>query len=80
MNGNEATTIQIKGKTLERLKYFKEYSKESYDEILNKIVDALEEGELTEMAIDKIKKGLKDVKENKVISLEAYAKKRGILI
>ena len=73
------TTIQVKENTLERLKYFKEYSKESYDEILNKIFDALEEGELTEMAIKRIRSGLRDIKENNVISLEAYAKKRGIV-
>ena len=37
----ETTTIQLKEKTLERLKYFKDYSKESYDEILNKLINIL---------------------------------------
>jgi len=50
----ETTTIQLKEKTLNRLKYFKAFSKESYDEILNKLIDNLEEGELTETAIKKI--------------------------
>jgi len=72
------TTIQIKEETLGRLKYFKEYTKESYDEILNKVLDTLEEGELTDKAIEKIKIGLKDIKEGRVIGLESYAKKRGI--
>ena len=44
----DTTTIQIKEETLGRLKYFKEYTKESYDEILNKVLDTLEEGELTD--------------------------------
>lgn len=73
-----ATTIQVKEKTLERLKYFKEYSKESYDEIINKLADSLEEGELTELAVNKINSGLKDIENGKVITIESYAKKRGI--
>ena len=76
----ETTTIQLKGETLERLKYFKEYSKESYNEILNKILDVLEEDELTDKAIEKIKSGLKDIKDGRVISLNDYSKKRGIAI
>ena len=72
------TTIQLKSKTVQRLKYFKEFSKESYDEILNKVLDSLEEGELTEVAEQKIVQGMKDVKYGRVISLEEYAKKRGI--
>ena len=76
----ETTTVQLKGETLERLKYFKEYSKESYNEILNKILDVLEEDELTDKAIEKIKNGLKDIKGGRVISLNDYSKKRGISI
>ncbi len=74
----ETTTIQIKEKTLEKLKYFKEYSKESYDEIINKLINLLEEGELTEYATKKIISGLEDVKKGRVIGLDTYAKKRGI--
>ncbi len=33
------TTIQIKKKTLERIKTFKVVNKESYDELLNRILD-----------------------------------------
>jgi len=74
------TTVQLKTETLGRLKYFKEFSKESYDELINKLINLLEEGELTEMAIKKIKSGLNDIKEGRIISLEDYAKKRGISI
>ncbi len=75
-----STTIQLKDNTLDRLKYFKEYSKESYDEIVNKLMNMLEEGELTEMAAKKIMRGMEDIKEGRVISLEDYAKKRGIAL
>ncbi|MDD5132847.1 MAG: hypothetical protein PHD81_04095 [Candidatus Nanoarchaeia archaeon] len=74
----ETTTIQLKEGTLSRLKYFKDYSKESYDEILNKLINLLEEEELTEFAIKKINLGLKDIQEGRVVSLESYAKKRGL--
>ena len=72
------TTIQVKDKTLKRLKFFKEYSKESYDEIINKLMGIVEEGELTETAVQKIRSGLDDIRHGRVISIEDLAKKRGI--
>ena len=72
------TTIQIKNKTLERLKFFKETAKESYDEILNKILDDIEEGELTEKTIEDLKTGLKDIKEGKGAPIEKVAKEFGV--
>ena len=74
----ETTTIQLKEETVDRLKFFKEYSKESYDEIVNKLIDLQEEGELTDDAIKKIQSGLNDIKTGMVIKLGDYAKKRGI--
>jgi len=73
-----ATTIQVKGETLERLRYFKESSKESYDEVINKILNDIEEGELTEETIEDIKKGLNEVKEGKGQPIEDVAKEFGI--
>jgi mRNA interferase RelE/StbE len=52
---NMQTTIQVKKDTLERLKFFKETTKESYDEIINKVLDEIEEGELTEETIEDIR-------------------------
>ena len=72
------TTIQIKNETLERLKFFKETAKESYDEILNKVLDEIEEGELTEGTLDDIRVGLKDIKEGKGESIEDVAKEFGV--
>ncbi len=72
------TTIQIKNKTLERLKFFKETTKESYDEILNKILDEIEEGELTEETIKDIQTGLREIKEGKGESIEKVAKEFGV--
>lgn len=75
-----ATTIQVKEKTLERLKYFKDHNKESYDEVINKVLDDVEEGELTDEAIEDIKIGLKEIKKGKGESIEKVAKDFGITL
>ena len=72
------TTIQVKEDTLERLKYFKETAKESYDEIINKVLNEIEEGELTEEAIADIKIGLKELKEGKGEPIKRVAEELGI--
>ena len=72
------TTIQIKDGTLVRLKFFKDYSKESYDELINKLLDDIEEGELTDDAINDIKIALKEVKEGKGETIENVAKEFGV--
>ena len=72
------TTIQIKDGTLDRLKFFKDYSKESYDEIINKLLDSIEEGELTDDAINDIKTALKEVQEGKGETIEDVAKEFGV--
>ncbi len=74
------TTLQVSRNTLERLKYFKEFSKESYDEIISKLLNVVEEGELTETAVEKIRQGLKDFEYGRVISIEDYAKKRRLIV
>lgn len=73
-----ATTIQITNKTLERLKYFKAYSKESYDEILNKILNTYEENELTADAIRDVQTALESVAAGKGESLSDVASEFGV--
>ena len=73
-----ATTIQIKNETLERLKFFKDVSKESYDEIINKLIDDLEEGELTDDALKDIIEAKKEIREGKGQRIEDVAKELGI--
>ncbi len=73
-----ATTIQVTGKTLERLKFFKEYIKESYDEVINKLLDDVEEGELSDSAIKDIQGGLLEVRQGKGERIEDVAKQLGV--
>ena len=72
------TTIQIKEGTLERLKYFKEFAKESYDEIINKLIDETEEGQLTDEALKDIIEAKKEIREGKGQRIEEVAKELGI--
>lgn len=73
-----STTIQIKRATLDRLKYFKEYTKESYDELINKVLDEIEEGQLTDEALNDIIEAKKEIREGKGQKIEDVAKELGI--
>lgn len=70
----EKTTIQIGTDTLARLRAFKRYSRESYDELLNQLIDESEEEMLTEKEIEEIKQALEEVKRGEVYSIEEVAK------
>jgi predicted DNA-binding protein len=72
------TTIQVKGETVERLKYFKDFNKESYDEIINKLIDEMEEGEMTEEALKDIIEAKKEIREEKGQRIEDVANELGI--
>ncbi len=74
----EKTTIQINSETLERLKSLKNFERQSYDEILNNIIDNLEEECLSEEEIKEIQEGLEDVKMGRTISIEQLAKEMGV--
>jgi len=74
----EKTTVQVSQETLNRLKSMKRYERESYDEILNNVLDEVEEDELTPEEIEDIKIALENVKQGKVKSIEQVAKEFGI--
>lgn len=74
----DTTTIQIKEETLGRLKFFKEFSKESYDELINKLIDEIEEGQLTDGALKDIIEAKKEIREGKGQRIEEVAKELGI--
>ena len=73
----EKTTIQISHKTLERLKSLKRYGRESYEDIVNNLIDETEE-ELTSEEIEGIKEALEQVKRGEVYPIEKVAKELDI--
>ena len=54
----EKTTIQINLDTLERLKSLKNFERQSYDELLNNLINNCEEDSLSAEEIEDIKKYL----------------------
>lgn len=76
----EKTTIQISMNTLEKLKSFKNIERQSYDEVLNNLIDNCEEEVLDKEEIEEIKKGLDDIKRGKVSSIESVARELGITL
>jgi len=76
----EKTTVQITTSTLERLKMFKQYERESYDELLNNLLDEAEEEVLGDEEIEEIKLALENVRQGKVKSIEQVAKEMGIVL
>jgi predicted CopG family antitoxin len=76
----EKTTIQINFETLERLKALKSMERQSYDDVLNKLIDNCEEESLSEEEIEDIKIALENVKRGKVKPIEQVAKELGITL
>ncbi len=74
----EKTTIQINQRTLERLKSLKVVDKQSYDDILNSLIDNSEEEAFSDDEIEEIKLGLEDIKKGRLKSIENVAKELGI--
>ena len=75
----EKTTIQINLETLERLKSLKNFERQSYDDVLNILIDSYEDDEiLTEQEMKEIQIGLQNVREGKVKPIEQVAKELGV--
>jgi hypothetical protein len=77
----EKTTIQLNLQTLERLKMLKNFERQSYDDILNNLIDNNDTIEiLTEDELNEIKIGLENVRKGKVKTIEQVAKEMGIVL
>jgi predicted CopG family antitoxin len=74
------TTIQLNIDTLERLRALKNFERQSYDDVLNLLIDSSEEETLSEEEIEDIKKALENVKRGKVKPIEQVAKELGITL
>ena len=76
------TTILVHKETRERLTGIKDYARESYDEIINKLVTVYEklrsEGELSEETKKDIETARKQIRKGKGITTKELMKKLGI--
>ena len=74
----EKTTIQINLETLKRLKMLRHFERQSYDDILNNLIDNCEEESFSETELKEIQEGLEDIKRGRVTPIEEVAKELGI--
>ena len=73
------TTIQLEEKTKERLERMKLFPRETYNEVIIRLVlTSREETELSEQTIKNIEKALEDVKKGKLYSTKEVRKELGI--
>ena len=70
--------VQLKKKTTEKLKSFKNYERQSYDEVINQLIQEAEEEPLSDEEIKGIQRGLDDVKAGRTSPIEDVAKRHGI--
>jgi predicted transcriptional regulator len=74
-----ATTIQLEEKTKEKLERMKIFPRETYNEVIIRLVlTSQEETELSEQTIKNIERALEDVKKGRLYSTKEVRKELGI--
>lgn len=75
----ETTTLRIENKLKNELDGFKNFSRESYSDIIRRLINIAQDPDsLEEAEILQIQKSLEDIKKGRVLSLKEAEKKRGI--
>lgn len=80
----DITTVAVRKSTLNKLKGFREYGRESYDETINKLMSVVSmaksdtEGELNEETKREIGQGRREIREGRGISTRELMKRLGI--
>jgi uncharacterized protein YjgD (DUF1641 family) len=76
------TTVLVHKETKERLERMKEYAKESYDEVINKLITLVslmkKEGELSEDTLRDIEKAREEIKRGEGMSTKELMAKLGV--
>lgn len=74
------TSIQLENKTKARLEKMKSFPKESYDEVVNRLLNIAEddEGILSKRTIKNIEQGIADIKAGRVYTSEQVKKRLGL--
>lgn len=74
------TSIQLDNKTKARLEKMKSFPKESYDDVVNRLLNVAEddEGVLSKQTIKNIEQGIADIKAGRVYTSEQVKKRLGL--
>ena len=73
-----STTIKIKDKTRAKLESFKLHTKETYNDIIERLMKTAQDDELDPQTIKNLKKSLNDIEKGKIYSLEQVEKELGL--
>lgn len=73
----ELTMVKLRKETVEKLKRLKDYERETYDDVISKMV-AIRLGELSKDDIKSIEEGLADLKAGRLYSSKDAAARLGI--
>ena len=74
----ETTMIQIKKDTAKILKELKQYTKQSYDEVIKTLVQEAKSESLTEKERKDVEEALNDVRKGRIYKIENIAKQFGV--
>lgn len=72
----DMTMVQLRKKTVHRLKALKRYGRQSYDEVINNMLDNPDD--LSADDIKEIKRGLEDIREGRIFTEAQAAQRLGI--
>lgn len=72
------TTIQLNQETAQRLQTHKYGARQSYDEVINRLLDEAEDDTLRAEDIEELHDALEQVKRKETISLEELSKELGV--
>jgi hypothetical protein len=73
------TTIQVKATTKERLETLKTHPRETYDEVVNRLLDmACDQEPLSEETLKKIEEGIRDIRQGRTRTLDEISEEMGI--
>lgn len=75
------TTIQVKKEIKEHLDKFKNHPRETYNEVIARMIHVMSQQskeELSQQTIKNLKKSLNDIEKGKVYSLEQIEKELGL--
>lgn len=75
-----ATSIQLEKRTKAKLEKLKIFPRESYDDVVNRLLNVTEEDEgiLSEKTIKDLEEGVADIKAGRVYTSEQVKKKLGL--
>src|SRR6185312_8196722 len=72
------TTIKIKDKTRTKLENFKIYSKETYNDVIERLMRTAQDDDLDPQTVRNLRKSLDDMEKGKTYSLEQVEKELDI--